>query len=345
MVLGKYTFTGYEQDGRTGLQYANARWYDPNLGQFATHDPKRQFDSPYNYGAWDPTNLTDPSGEFIETVLAVAAIFAVAAGIDAGIQTGDPMEGFKAFGINMGIGILGGYVGSVVGPAISQVPATLRMAATLGLGQYGVVSSARNGAFVSAVATFGNMVYSAHGISQAQGGTSEKQVAGLESDATAPDITVEPGLADGDRGLKEVLSERLRETRINSLISEHSSAIEAAAAEFGADSDLIRGIIFEEQVHLLPGEAFAEQFGIGKILGIGQVTEGLNGFSREQLLDPAKNIRAIGKHLGNLAGQSLISPRSPLASIATRYSCGTCTSVTAYGRRVVYYRAQLINAR
>ena len=162
--LSKYTFTGYEQDGRTGLQYANARWYDPELGQFATHDPQRQFASPYNYGAWDPTNLTDPSGESIEIAVALIAVFAVAAGIDAGIQTGDPMEGFKAFGINLGIGLLGAGVGSVVGPVVSKVPATLRLAATLSLGSYGVVSSVRNGAYVSAAATFGNMLYSAYGI-------------------------------------------------------------------------------------------------------------------------------------------------------------------------------------
>ncbi len=182
--LSKYTFTGYEQDGRTGLQYANARWYDPDLGQFATHDPKRQFDSPYNYGAWDPTNLTDPSGEFVEGIaLAIVAIFAVAAGIDAGIQTGDPMEGFKAFGINLGIGLLGAGVGSVVGPVVSKVPATLRLAATLSLGSYGVVSSVRNGAYVSAAVTFGNMLYSAYGIANGTGGGGQQR-----------------GLAQGGRG-------------------------------------------------------------------------------------------------------------------------------------------------
>lgn len=122
MVMGRYTFTGDEQDGRTGLQYANACWYDPELARFATQDPERVLDCLNNDGTWDPTKLTAPSGEFNETFLAVTAILAVAAGIKVGVQTGERMRmgGVRAFGINLGIGLISAPMGSVVGQVMSS---------------------------------------------------------------------------------------------------------------------------------------------------------------------------------------------------------------------------------
>ena len=58
----RYEFTGYEAERTTGLLYANARFYDPELGSFLTHDPAAEFWSPYTYVGWDPVNLTDPTG-------------------------------------------------------------------------------------------------------------------------------------------------------------------------------------------------------------------------------------------------------------------------------------------
>lgn len=63
-------WTGYDSDaadyssnGLDGLDYAGARYYDPTIGQFLSHDPQRQFASPYAYGPGDPMNGTDPNGE------------------------------------------------------------------------------------------------------------------------------------------------------------------------------------------------------------------------------------------------------------------------------------------
>ena len=62
-----------------------------------THDPARQFASPYAYGPWDPINGTDPTGMFWEwVVLLMAAVAAAAVGIDVGVRTGDATAGFKA---------------------------------------------------------------------------------------------------------------------------------------------------------------------------------------------------------------------------------------------------------
>ena len=55
-------FTGYEKEPLSGHYYAAARFYDPNFALFLTHDPARQFASPYTYTNWNPIGLTDPSG-------------------------------------------------------------------------------------------------------------------------------------------------------------------------------------------------------------------------------------------------------------------------------------------
>ena len=82
-------FTGYDSEPVSGLQYAGARFYDPALGMFLTHDPARQFASPYAYGAWSPINGTDPTGAFWdELVIALSVVFPVWAGFTFGVPYG-----------------------------------------------------------------------------------------------------------------------------------------------------------------------------------------------------------------------------------------------------------------
>jgi RHS repeat-associated protein len=59
-----YRFTGYEKDGESGLNHANARCYDENTG-FTSVDPlaeKFPYISGYNYVEWNPIMLIDPDG-------------------------------------------------------------------------------------------------------------------------------------------------------------------------------------------------------------------------------------------------------------------------------------------
>jgi RHS repeat-associated protein len=50
-------------DPETGFQYDNARYYDPNTGQFLTSDPLEAItQQPYAYAGDDPINETDPTG-------------------------------------------------------------------------------------------------------------------------------------------------------------------------------------------------------------------------------------------------------------------------------------------
>jgi hypothetical protein len=133
--------------------------------------------------------------------------------------------------------------------------------------------------------------------------------------------------------------ELLRDAAVRKMISALSTDIEESAAMLGVDPDLIRSIIYEEQVHLTPFEATMEAYGAGSTVGLGQVTVGLYGYTREALLNPAINVGAVALHLYNLGQQPLINTQFPTASLATRYNCGSCTSITPYGRRVDSYHA------
>jgi RHS repeat-associated protein len=64
-----FGFTSELQDAGTGLVNLRARWYQPTSGRFTSRDPFAGFNEqpntlhPYSYGANDPINQVDPSGE------------------------------------------------------------------------------------------------------------------------------------------------------------------------------------------------------------------------------------------------------------------------------------------
>jgi len=60
----RYGFTGRERDSLTGLMYYRARWYDPQLGRFASEDPIGLAGgiNQFAYVANNPQNSIDPSG-------------------------------------------------------------------------------------------------------------------------------------------------------------------------------------------------------------------------------------------------------------------------------------------
>jgi RHS repeat-associated protein len=67
-------YTGEQTDDDTGLVYLRARWYDSATGRFTTRDPFPglavfpRTQHPYVYALNNPINLTDPSGEFVDTI-------------------------------------------------------------------------------------------------------------------------------------------------------------------------------------------------------------------------------------------------------------------------------------
>jgi RHS repeat-associated protein len=97
----RHEWTGYEREHDAALDYAGARWYDPAIGQFLSHDPQRQYASPYAYGPGDPINGSDPSGEFwsfLAYFLGSLAVSAAAAALDstghANVSVGTASIGF-----------------------------------------------------------------------------------------------------------------------------------------------------------------------------------------------------------------------------------------------------------
>jgi RHS repeat-associated protein len=64
----RYGFTARELDSVTGLGYYRGRWYDAQTGRWTSRDPIG-FDAGdanlYRYVGNDPTNATDPSGQFL----------------------------------------------------------------------------------------------------------------------------------------------------------------------------------------------------------------------------------------------------------------------------------------
>ena len=55
-------FGGKEFDADIGLNYFNARWYDPELGRFISEDPVAN-PNLYIYGNNNPLSYIDPDGE------------------------------------------------------------------------------------------------------------------------------------------------------------------------------------------------------------------------------------------------------------------------------------------
>jgi RHS repeat-associated protein len=135
------------------------------------------------------------------------------------------------------------------------------------------------------------------------------------------------------------LGELVRGGRVRATIARHESTISGAAAANGVDPALIKGIIFEEQTHQTPFEGALEARGEGSTVGLGQMTVGAHG-TRRHLLNPTYNINAMGRHLGALQADGLIDPKRPVASLATKYNCGSCTSISAYGERVEKFHRQ-----
>jgi RHS repeat-associated protein len=151
-----WRLAGQYYDEETGLHYALARYYNPQLGRYLSKDPL--FDEGgssnfYIYCDGDPINRSDPNGEFIFTAILVGAAIgaAVGAGVEwyrqkKAIERGE-QEGYDGWGIAKSaaiggvIGAVGGGVGAAVEGAFA-VGVTATVAGGAGVGALsGVVSS------------------------------------------------------------------------------------------------------------------------------------------------------------------------------------------------------------
>jgi RHS repeat-associated protein len=115
-------FTGYDTEPQSGLQYAGARFYDPAMGMYLTHDPSRQFPNPYSYVGWNPVNATDPDGQFafLVPLIAIAIGAAASAAINVIVAAAQGAS-LTQIGKAAGIGAISGAVGTGLGIVFAGV--------------------------------------------------------------------------------------------------------------------------------------------------------------------------------------------------------------------------------
>ncbi len=83
----KKGFTGQYEDATTGLDYYNARYYDPVVGRFVSADREEgngQRLDPYAYVQGNPETWSDPTGQMAVGGAILAGAAAAAGGISAG---------------------------------------------------------------------------------------------------------------------------------------------------------------------------------------------------------------------------------------------------------------------
>jgi len=158
----RYEFTGYETELTSGLEYAGARFYDPVLGSFLTHDPARQFANPYSYTGWNPVNAVDPGGEisgFVAALIIIGAV-ATASAIDVGVRTGDAGSAFEAFGAAVFFGI-----STLPLPIVAQaaLPAPVFYSIAAAGGAYGTYAAADQGYYATAIVSGALTLWAAYG--------------------------------------------------------------------------------------------------------------------------------------------------------------------------------------
>jgi len=153
-----YLFTDQERDGETGLDYFEARYYDPRVGRFMSVDPESlggvtfswsmddtQQTSVYSYAANRPTRLVDPTGRF-STVFGSGGCVGVSGCNDSGgfeQGTGIQLEGGGGSPISEDAGSGGGsnkqsepnvYVGVAANISASATASSGILAATGSVG-------------------------------------------------------------------------------------------------------------------------------------------------------------------------------------------------------------------
>jgi RHS repeat-associated protein len=197
-----FQFTGHRGDDGTGLMYFRARYYDPALGLFVSHDPARQFMSPYSYGGGDPLNGRDPTGAFwIELLVAVivgAVLGAVVAGAQAAISGATVSEGLKAVGRGALMGAVSGGALGIVGQAVgASTNVTLQVVyevALAGSATYQAVESFRAGNIVAGLSAIASAAMSLRNASGALRGP------GKESATDSPEVG---GPSDASTGARQ----------------------------------------------------------------------------------------------------------------------------------------------
>jgi RHS repeat-associated protein len=121
-IGNSFGWKGLPQDQETGLYYVRHRYYDPDLGRFLTTDPYGYADgpNPYQFALNDPINLSDPTGEIVETAWDAASftvgVFSLANNL---LEGNYEMAALDALGVVLdGLATLAPFVPGGAGMAI-----------------------------------------------------------------------------------------------------------------------------------------------------------------------------------------------------------------------------------
>ncbi|HEX8996613.1 MAG TPA: RHS repeat-associated core domain-containing protein [Ktedonobacterales bacterium] len=143
-----YGFTHQRADATSGLDYYNARYYDPVAGQFTSADTARDGLNRYAYVHDNPETHTDPTGHCVPLCTMVAGLIVGAIiGVAVGINN---HENAQAIFVDAMIGAgTGAIVGATLGAGLAAAGVGVAgegAAAVAGVGGVGGVALADDGA-------------------------------------------------------------------------------------------------------------------------------------------------------------------------------------------------------
>ncbi len=150
-------FTGQRTDATSGLDYFNARYYDPTGRVFASADTVRDGQNPYAYVHWNPETNTDPSGNCPWCIAAVVGAVAGAAisygsQVASNVQHGGSLtDGSTWTHVDGGAILKAALVGAIIGATGGAAGAALAG----GIGTLGLSGAAAVGVEVGAGAALG----------------------------------------------------------------------------------------------------------------------------------------------------------------------------------------------
>ena len=210
-------FTGHIKDKSTGLNYMQARYYDPNIGRFLSIDPVTFMDTGdpryfnrYSYTANDPVNLVDPDGRqmsdqvFRSAVtserLATSGLSDTQIGLQSTVEAG-VMLGGGLFGLGAS-SLVGGGAAGLIGPAefaAGMVPGMegATLTGSMGAGGLKLLESSgvanATGDIVSTVLDKATTVFRVHGGTSSQIGEFVSPTPLTSSAQATADLALHPG--------------------------------------------------------------------------------------------------------------------------------------------------------
>ena len=153
-LIQPFAFTGYQKDAESGLYYAQARYYDPQTGRFASEDLIRGFTvmpqtlNHYSYCWNDPLKYVDRDGAFPNPIRAVGNAVSCAADSAGKFYQAHKETIDTAVKVTATVAVVAG--GVALTAATFGAGAGVAVAATAALtAAYGGVQSAQNGTSVA----------------------------------------------------------------------------------------------------------------------------------------------------------------------------------------------------